>query len=325
MDRIPTLDGWRGIAILLVLVTHLQLSLLGHLYGGYRWIDLGQHGVNLFFVLSGYLITSRLLGENKINLKAFYLRRFFRLMPCAWTYLLALAIASVIAHTAFIGRDAWSCLFFFRNYYPAGEAASNFRTGHFWSLSLEEQFYLVWPPVLVLAGRARAVWIAAIAAAGCAIFRFLHWQSYNQVFRDQRSEVRFDALLAGCIFALLMQSPRVRAWFQQYGTILFWILVPVLIWHLYRYEWLIPLSESLTMAALIVSTSQALATGCTVYPVAMDRRAFSALRCHSQFWLDRASVYCVWPSPRKAAGDCKRRPEFQCPSLSVDVCSLTYP
>ena len=91
MDRIPTLDGWRGIAILLVLVTHLQISLLGHLYGSYHWMDLGQHGVNLFFVLSGYLITSRLLGENKINLKAFYLRRFFRLMPCAWTYLLTLA------------------------------------------------------------------------------------------------------------------------------------------------------------------------------------------------------------------------------------------
>ncbi|MFZ0338402.1 MAG: acyltransferase [Terracidiphilus sp.] len=260
MDYIPTLDGWRGIAILLVLITHLQISLLGHLYGGYRWMDLGQHGVNLFFVLSGYLITSRLLREDRINLKAFYLRRFFRLMPCAWTYLLTLAIASFIAHTAFIGRDAWSCLFFFRNYYPAGEAADNFRTGHFWSLSLEEQFYLAWPPVLVLAGRIRAVWIAVIAAAGCAIFRFLHWQSYNRVFADQRTEVRFDALLVGCIFALLLQSGRARACFQRYGKFLFWALVPVLIWHFYRYEWLIPLTESITMAAMMASTSFAPST-----------------------------------------------------------------
>lgn len=261
MDRIPTLDGWRGIAILMVLATHLQLSLLGGLYGGHRWMDLGQHGVTLFFVLSGYLITSRLLREETIDLKAFYLRRFFRLMPCAWAYLLALGIASAIAHAALIGRDVWSCLFFFRNYYPAHEAASNFRTGHFWSLSLEEQFYLIWPPVLAFSGRARAIWIAAAATIGCAVFRLMHWQSYNRVFADQRTEVRFDALLVGCIFALLLQSPVVRAWFVRNGKLLFWILVPILLWHLYRFEWLIPLTESLTMAAMMACTSLAPSTG----------------------------------------------------------------
>lgn len=257
MDRIPTLDGWRGIAITLVLVTHLQISLLGHLYHGYRWMDLGQHGVTLFFVLSGYLITSRLLGEEKINLRSFYLRRFFRLMPCAWAYLLALGIVAVVTHADIIGRDVWSCLFFFRNYYPAVEAANNFRTGHFWSLSLEEQFYLVWPPILVLSGRRRAFWIATAATVACALFRYLHWASYNQVFKDQHSEVRFDALLVGCIFALLFQSAKIREWFKRHGALLFWILLPVFAWHIYRYEWLIPLSESLTMALLIASTSLA--------------------------------------------------------------------
>jgi peptidoglycan/LPS O-acetylase OafA/YrhL len=257
MNRIPTLDGWRGIAILMVVVTHLQISLLGHLYGGYRWMDLGQHGVNLFFVLSGYLITGRLLCEEKIDLRSFYLRRFFRLMPCAWAYLLTLAIASMIAHTALVGRDAWSCLFFFRNYYPQGEAADNFRTGHFWSLSLEEQFYLAWPPVLFFAGRVRAVWIAAGVAIACAVFRFLYWHSYNQVFADQRTEVRIDALLVGCLLALLLESARIRAWFQRFGGSLFWILALVLVWHIHRYEFLIPLSESLAMAAIIACTSLA--------------------------------------------------------------------
>ena len=260
IDHIPTLDGWRGIAILMVIITHLQISLIGHLYGGYRWMDMGQHGVTLFFVLSGYLITGRLLCEDKIDLRSFYVRRVFRLMPCAWTYLLTLAIASMIAGTAFIGRDAWSCLFFFRNYYPVHEAADNFRTGHFWSLSLEEQFYLAWPPILILAGKIRAAWIAGVAAIACAVFRLVHWQCYNQVFADQRTEVRFDALLVGCIFALLLQSARMRAWFQRYGGRLFWVLIPVLIWHLYRFEWLIPLTESLTMAAIMVCTSLAPAT-----------------------------------------------------------------
>ena len=83
MNRIPTLDGWRGVAILLVIVSHLQTSLLGHLYCGYSWMDVGQHGVEIFFILSGYLITTLLLEEEKINLKRFYLRRFFRLEQTA--------------------------------------------------------------------------------------------------------------------------------------------------------------------------------------------------------------------------------------------------
>lgn len=255
MNRIPTLDGWRGIAILLVLVTHLQISLLGRLYHGYPWMNLGQHGVGLFFVLSGYLITSLLLREDKIDLPAFYMRRFFRLMPVAWLYLLVLAVAGLVAGQTFVGNDAWACLGFFRNYFPAHETAQNFRTGHFWSLSLEEQFYLLWPPILALAERKWALGIAGAAAIACAVFRFLHWQAYNQVFLAQRSTVRFDALLVGCIFALLLQSQPVRAWFQQHGTWLFWVLLPVLLWHIDRYQMLIPLSESVTMAVMMVSTS----------------------------------------------------------------------
>ncbi len=255
MNRIPTLDGWRGIAILLVLVTHMQISLLGHLYGGYLWLDLSQHGVALFFVLSGYLITSRLLSEEKIELRLFYVRRFFRLMPVAWLYLLTLAIAGLIAHGTFIRQDAWSCLFFFRNYYPAHETAQNFRTSHFWSLSLEEQFYLAWPPILALCGKRRAIWIASAGAISCAVFRFFHWQSYDNIVVDLRTEVRCDALLVGCIFALLMQSERFRGWFVRYGTLLFWMLVPLFLWQMYRYQLLIPLSESVTMAAMMVSTS----------------------------------------------------------------------
>lgn len=257
MARIPTLDGWRGIAILMVLTAHLQRSLLGHLFGGISWLDLGQHGVTIFFVLSGYLITSRLLCEDRIDLKAFYLRRFFRLMPCAWIYLLTLEGASLLAHKMFIGRDVFSCLFFFRNYYPTFEAASNFRTGHFWSLSLEEQFYLIWPPMLFLLGRVRATWIAAIAAIACAAYRYLHWQIYNQALVGLRSEVRMDALLVGCLLALLLQSSGARAWFQRYGGMLVWFLVPVLAWHVVRFEDLIPLSESLTIAMMIACTSLA--------------------------------------------------------------------
>src|ERR1700678_2855001 len=93
MKRITVLDGWRGVAILLVLFDHIQFSI----HGTYPqpWMQTGQHGVTIFFVLSGFLITSKLI-EKPIDLRHFYIRRFFRLMPAAWTYLAALAVVGAL-------------------------------------------------------------------------------------------------------------------------------------------------------------------------------------------------------------------------------------
>src|SRR6476646_7446998 len=93
MNRIPTLDGWRGIAIALVLFDHIQDSIMGHY--ARPWTATGYQGVTIFFVLSGFLITSKLL-EGPINFKRFYLRRFFRLMPAAWVFLVFLLLLSHI-------------------------------------------------------------------------------------------------------------------------------------------------------------------------------------------------------------------------------------
>jgi Acyltransferase family len=87
--HIPVLDGWRGIAIALVLFDHVQYAL----FNGYAhpWLQTGQHGVTIFFVLSGFLITTKLL-EGPIDLKRFYIRRFFRLIPVAWIFLVVLLL-----------------------------------------------------------------------------------------------------------------------------------------------------------------------------------------------------------------------------------------
>lgn len=255
MNRIPTLDGWRGIAILLVMITHLQAGLLGHLYSGYGWLDLGLHGVEIFFVLSGYLITAHLLEEEKIHLKRFYLRRFFRLMPAAWAYLLFVFLLGMASGVRTIGSDVWSCLLFYRNYFPSMETSSNTLTLHYWSLSLEEQFYLIWPPILVLVGRRWALVVASAGAIGCAAFRFFHWASYESGFRYLRTEVRADALLAGCILALLLDYPVIRAWLVNHGSNIFWFCIPPLAWDFFRYHHLLPLNESLLIAAMIACTS----------------------------------------------------------------------
>ena len=152
-SRIPTLDGWRGIAILLVLFDHTMNVFRG--YGASPWVQTGQHGVTLFFVLSGFLITSSLLN-GPIDLRSFYIRRIFRLMPVAWAYLGLLLLLNLRVHV--VSKSAvLASLFFYRNFEAATFGSA---TWHFWSLSLEEQFYLVWPIVLLLAGARRSRWIA---------------------------------------------------------------------------------------------------------------------------------------------------------------------
>jgi peptidoglycan/LPS O-acetylase OafA/YrhL len=149
---LPTLDGWRAIAIGLVLVDH-SINSTACREGILQWCDrlvVGQTGVNLFFGISGFLICSRLLQElertQRISLAGFYIRRAFRILPAALLYL-AIMLALAFARQIFVSKaELAGSLFFFRNY-VAPEAG--FYTAHFWSLSLEEQFYLVWPTLLI--------------------------------------------------------------------------------------------------------------------------------------------------------------------------------
>jgi peptidoglycan/LPS O-acetylase OafA/YrhL len=249
MNRIPTLDGWRGIAILLVLLDHIQDSLLAHYIR--PWTQTGQHGVTIFFVLSGFLITSKLI-EGPIDLKRFYLRRFFRLMPAAWAFLVVLLLLNVRAGgrlTTLSGVSA--CLFFYRNF---GGNTGSAITGHFWSLSLEEQFYLVWPCILLFAGARRCRSIAAIGAIACASYRWLFWAHYNRQFYSEQSQVRADALLVGCLLALLLASPRIRSGAMRWSR--FWALpaFATLLICVARFQMLAPLCESVSIAGLIAAT-----------------------------------------------------------------------
>lgn len=249
--RIPTLDGWRGIAILMVLVAHAQAGLLGHAWK-YDWMDIGQHGVTIFFVLSGYLITSRLLAEDIIDLRSFYVRRFFRLMPAAWTYLLFIAVFAFVLHLHLIGHDVLACLLLYRNY--IAETPANALTSHFWSLSIEEQYYLIWPTILLLCTRRRAFLIACALACACATYRLIFWSSILRQ-GSLNTEVRIDSLFVGSALGLLLQYSRARAFVRQHTSM---IGIPALIALLVciaKFHKLMPLSESIAIAALLASTS----------------------------------------------------------------------
>ncbi len=253
--RIPTLDGWRGIAILLVCINHLQGGLHSFIHIGGYLLDVGIHGVEIFFVLSGYLITSRLLSEEKIHLPTFYLRRFFRLMPCAWAYLIAIVLFATLTHLRLVGDDLPACIFFFRNYFPAVETSSNALTSHFWSLSMEEQFYLVWPLLLASLGKRGAFAVSILAIVGIAIYRFTFWNLYTYQLSPLRTEVRADALLIGCCLAILVENDLFRTSLREHSTAIMAICFPVLLGFMYRFHGLVPVTESIVIAFLLGATS----------------------------------------------------------------------
>jgi len=250
--RIPTLDGWRGIAILLVLVDHLQPLRYGQPTNIWtNWI--GQHGVTVFFVLSGFLITTKLMQEQAatghIRLGRFYLRRCFRLMPCAWTYLLFVLLIRGATFTT--SGEFASCILFFRN----SLTLEGFPTTlHFWSLSIEEQFYLVWPALLLLAGAQRARWAALALASIVAVFRLLTWHSTidQPIVASFATALRADALLIGCATALFQNDPRVRKAVQAIPGP---AVLGAIVLCLYFFHRFIPLGESIMVAVLILRTS----------------------------------------------------------------------
>lgn len=201
---IPTLDGWRAIAIAGVLLCHSFRSTY--------WTMSGALGVNLFFAISGYLITTVLLKEN--GLRAFYVRRAFRILPPAFLYLAAVAVLAVMGIIESSRTDIVSCLVFLRNYWGAGPD-HGWYTGHFWSLAVEEQFYLFWPALLFFAGRKRGKWIAPALALAFALWRSLDMRHawianlfHNEALRNGslRSDYHMDAILWGCTLALFTQA-----------------------------------------------------------------------------------------------------------------------
>lgn len=224
-ERIPALDGWRGIAILLVLAGHSQYARIGS-----DPLCLGSHGVVLFFVLSGFLITRNLLAEkNKtgsIKLAKFYRHRVRRLLPASWTYLGSAALLVVFWRSAEMSKIEYvSAVFCFRNY-----VHTTGLTGHFWSLSVEEQFYLCWP-LLVRHLQRRTLIIGVLGAClALAAARTAGWvllpHAGGYTFHTEHCA---DALLVGCL-AALVEIP-----FTSYLTGLrLWPFVTILVLQLLR-------------------------------------------------------------------------------------------
>ena len=212
MRRIPTLDGWRAVAIAGVLWYHAAYYFFTAEDAAYASVaGYGAFGVDLFFGLSGLLITSLLLKQwsetGAISLKAFYTRRVFRILP---VYLLFLGV--VAAMGLLQGpRELASCLLFFRNYLSSGWGRA---TSHLWSLSIEEHFYLIWPGLLALCGMKRGRHVAAYLALAFGFWRLVESQMNLHLFPgvppNVRTDLRMDALLWGAVVAFTLHDAKAR-------------------------------------------------------------------------------------------------------------------
>ncbi len=162
-NRIDVWDGWRGLAILLVLVGHFTFS-------GWVWEE--RMGVDVFFVLSGMLM-SNILFIKRMNLTDFYVRRFSRVIPALVVFLIAAGILSMLLKYDFSVKELIASLFFIRTYYPVEPVyfTSPVPTGHLWSLSVEEHSYILMSllSVLLIASRKVAWVLLGIFAVSIAV------------------------------------------------------------------------------------------------------------------------------------------------------------
>jgi peptidoglycan/LPS O-acetylase OafA/YrhL len=197
----PELDGMRALAISAVLLTHAY----------HRPLPGGWIGVDLFFLLSGYLITTLLLREidttGTIALARFYLRRSLRLMPALALVLGFVAVVEYLVKPAPDGDSGWSILMagtYLMNWNKALGWGGEGVLGHTWSLSIEEQFYLVWPLVLLAipgSARLRTTFVLLVAIIGWKWFLIGADASAERIYNG--FDTHADSLLMGCCLAQL--------------------------------------------------------------------------------------------------------------------------
>jgi peptidoglycan/LPS O-acetylase OafA/YrhL len=203
-ERIPSLDGLRAISIVMVLFAHLAgthgfpvTAVAANLLG------LAELGVHVFFVISGYLITRLLIDEldkhGRISLRHFYFRRTMRIFPPYYVYLGVVFLLGVAGVLQLASHDLAHGLTYTSNYYPG----RSWFLGHTWSLSVEEQFYLLWPAIIVLAGRRRAVVFAALTVLLVPVIRLGSWElmRWSGDGIGHRFETVADAIAIGCVLA----------------------------------------------------------------------------------------------------------------------------
>ncbi|MDA9554704.1 acyltransferase [Pelobium sp.] len=226
----PSLNGLRAISIIMVVLYHLQKrNGIFDAYSKKIWlapfisfIRDGQLGVNIFFVISGFLITSLLINEEKetgkISIKSFYIRRIIRIFP-AYYFLLAIYLVLQFFNLIEISRTSWLTAITYTKYFIIPK---DWLTAHIWSLSVEEHFYLFWPTTFILGSKQRKQFAIALFLVVPLIRTYIHFYPVTWI-NDLTIFLRIDAIATGCLFALYQKQ--IVKLFQRHWTVIFYFAV----------------------------------------------------------------------------------------------------
>lgn len=225
----------------------------------WNFVGRGDLGVSVFFVISGFLITSLLLREEdksgRISLRDFYVRRLFRIVPPFYAYLLVVLLAWRFGWLA-SNRGAWlASLLFVRDY---AHVPWDWSTGHSWSLSIEEQFYLLWPLALAMLGRNKGLKLAAVLVAAIPPLRTLCHGIWNHGPTDFYTfHYRVDGLMVGSLLALVRPKQSFQTFWRRsesgwaaFGCVAFLLLLSPAMALRFRGWYSLPLGMSLDNFAI---------------------------------------------------------------------------
>ena len=227
--RIKTLDGVRGLAILMVLAGHISQNLPGLTPQVRMWLMAvanSSAGVRLFFVLSGYLITTLLVQEidrtGEVSIPRFYYRRILRIFPAFYCFLAAVVILERWHPTGQTPQALVSAAGFTWNYaflWIHLPPAAAWNLGHLWTLALEQQFYLFWPLILATLGPKRSLWPALALVAWCPMARVATYYLVPSLRGDlgMMLHTAVDSIMIGCTAALIVAVYPRREWWTKFG------------------------------------------------------------------------------------------------------------
>lgn len=216
----------RGVAILLVILVHL--------FRYYKWVSFGWMGVDLFFVLSGFLITGILVESKreKDYYKKFLVRRILRIFPLYYFFLIVffigfpfLSLHDQVEHYSYLNSNQiwfWAYLqnwlFVTDHGYPDINIIS-----HFWSLAIEEQFYIIWPAVVYFLSGKNLIKACGVLIIASLLFRtHLYFQEASWIVIYESTFTRLDGLAIGALIAILARDDMGRKWLEKWVA---WILI----------------------------------------------------------------------------------------------------
>lgn len=314
---LPGLDGLRAVAVLAVLLYH----------GGVRGFAGGFLGVEVFFVISGYLITALLVAERRtagrIDMKRFWIRRGRRLLPALITVLVVVSVYTALFLRDDLDQlrgDILGSLFYVMNWWTIfGETSYFAEFGappllkHLWSLAIEEQFYLLWPFLFVglwKLARGRADRAARIALSGAALSAAWMWWLYDPDAPDRvymGTDTRASSLLLGAALAFVWApwrlskrtGPNAAAVLDAAGVIALLVLVAMFVGVNQASGWLYP------FGFLVTSIATAVAIAVAVHP--SSRTVRLGLGTAALVWVGKRSYgLYLWNWPVVAITDVQR-------------------